>query len=209
MNSRKDDIIKEYLKLAKRANKRLYKLEKLSNEDNFKIVKNWAYARAQHDINIWNKGNKRFKTTGLYDLNINKLSAMRNDVIYFLNSKTSTKTGIIKAYKEKTDTFNKKYGLNWTWEEMANFFENDGLRDKFEKNGFASSTTLDIIATVRKNPQQIKLIIDEFNKNHKFSKDIEDEVKKLKENDGKIDKKNLKHIVDFLSENKLEIEDLL
>lgn len=208
-NNKKDQLVKEYLKLAKRANKRLYSLEKLSKEDNFNIITRWAYARAQHDINIWNKGHKRFKITGISELNSNTISAMRNDVYNFLNAKTSTKKGILKYYKDKTDTFNKKYNLNWDWKDMTSFFENGGLYEKFEKAGFASSTALDIIATVRNNPDQIKKVIDEFNKKHQYNNDVSKEVEKLKNNDGKIDKKNLKNIVNFLSDNGLEIEDLI
>ena len=209
MTNKKEQLIKEYLKLAKRANKRLYNLEKLSKEDNFNIVTKWAYSRAQHDINIWNKGHKRFKTTGISELNSNTISAMRNDIYNFLNSKTSTKKGILKYYKDKTDTFNKKYNLNWNWQDMASFFENGGLHEKFEKDGFASSTAIDILATVRNNPEQIKKVINEFNKKHQYNNEVSDEVKKLKNNDGKIDKKNLKNIVNFLSDNGLEINDLL
>lgn len=209
MKNNREQLIKEYVKIAKRANKRLYNLEKLSNEKNFEIVKDWSYKRALHDINTWNKGHKRFKTSNLDNINLNTLSAMRNDVYNFLNSKSSTKSGIVKLYKEKTETFNKKYNLNWSWKDTANFFENGGLKEKFDKMDFASSTTLDIIAVIRKNPEQMKKVIDEFNKKHKYNKNVEKEVSMLKDNNGIIDKKNFKYIINLLTENDLKVEDLL
>ena len=212
----KEQLIKEYVKLAKRANKRLYRLEKLSKEKSFEIVTKWAYARALHDIKVWG-GNKRFKTSISKDINVKRLSAMRNDVYNFLNSKSSTKKDIVKLYIEKTDTFNKKYNTNWTWQEMASYFESGGAKEKLEEK-FASSTALDIIGVFRNNPDQIKKVIDTFNKKHKYDKDVENEVSKLENNEiienGKktgtkiIDKKNLKTLSNLLNSNDLEWNDL-
>lgn len=211
----KEQLIKEYVKLAKRANKRLYNLEKLSKEKNFEIVTKWAYARALHDIKTWD-GERRFKTSIPKDINVKRLSAMRNDVYNFLNSKSSTKKDIVKLYIEKTNTFNKKYNTNWTWQEMASYFESGGAKEKLEEK-FASSTSLDIIGVFRNNPDQIKKVIDTFNKKHKYDKDVENEVNKLKsneiiENDEKtgtkiVDKKNLKTLSNLLKDNKLEWDD--
>lgn len=211
----KEQLIKEYVKLAKRANKRLYKLEKLSKEKNFEIVTKWAYARALRDIKTWG-GDRRFKTSISKDINVKRLSAMRNDVYNFLNSKSSTKRDIVKLYIEKTDTFNKKYNTNWNWQEMASYFESGGAKEKLEDK-FASSTALDIIGVFRNNPDHIKKVIDIFNKKHKYDKDVENEVSKLKnneiiENDKKtgtkiIDKKNLETLSNLLKVNKLEWDD--
>lgn len=211
----KEQLIKEYIKLAKRANKRLYNLEKLSKEKNFEVVTKWSYARAMHDIKTWG-GNKRFKTSIPEDINIKRLSAMRNDVYNFLNSKSSTKSDIIKLYIEKTNTFNKNYHTNWTWQEMASYFESGGAKEKIEEK-FSSSTALDIIGVFRSNPEQIKKVIDTFNEKHKYDKDVEEEVSKLINNEiiennkktgiNIIDKKNLKTLSSMLKDNKLEWDD--
>lgn len=213
----KEELIKEYVKLAKRANKRLYNLEKLSKEKNFEIVTKWAYARALHDIKIWG-GKKRFKTSISKDINAKRLSAMRNDVYNFLNSKSSTKKDIVKLYIEKTNTFNKKYNTNWTWQEMASYFESGGAKEKLEEK-FSSSTAIDIIGVFKSNPEQIKQVIDTFNKRHKYDKNVENEINKLKNNEivenGKktgtkiIDIKNLKTLSDLLNGNGLKLDDLL
>lgn len=210
----KQDLLDEYIRLAKKANRRLKSLERLSADENFKSVLNWSYRRAIHDIKTWG-GNKRFivSDSKLSKLSTQTLSAMRNDVYFFLNSKTSTKRDIIKNYKEKTATFNKKYGLNWSWKDMANYFENDGLRDKLEQVGFSSKTSLMLIGVFRKNPEEIEKIIKDFNNNHKVSKEIEKEVEKLrgnKENGALIfDEKNIPKLSKLFSENKLSIEDFL
>ena len=206
----KEQLIKEYVKLAKRANKRLYNLEKLSKEKNFEVVTNWSYARAMHDIKTWG-GIKRFKTLIPENINIQTLSAMRNDVYNFLNSKSSTKKDIIKLYKDKTETFNKKYNLNWNWKDMASFFESGGLKEKMEQAGFASSSAIEIVGVFQNNPEQIKKVIDEYNKNHKYSQSVKDEVNKLvgnNKNGGKIvDVKNLNKLSKLLDDNLLEWDD--
>ena len=207
--SKKDDLLDEYIKLARKANRRLKSLENLSTDKNFKSVLNWSYRRAIHDIKTWG-GNKRFivSSSKLENLSVQTLSAMRNDVYFFLNSKTSTKRDIIKNYKEKTETFNKKYGLDWSWQDMTNYFENDGLRDKLEQMGFSSKTALSLVGVFRKNPKEVNKIINDFNSRHKVSKEIEKEVKKLKGNDELIfDEKNIPKLAELFAENKLTIED--
>ena len=212
--SKKDDLLDEYIKLAKRANRRLKSLERLSKDENFKSVLDWSYRRAVHDIKTWG-GNTRFNVnySKLQNLSTQTISAMRNDVYFFLNSKTSTKRDIINNYKEKTETFNKKYGLDWSWQDMANYFENDGLRDKLEQMGFSSKTALSLVGVFRKNPKEVEKIINDFNRRHKVSKEIEKEVEKLhgnKENDALVfDEKNIPKLAKLFAENKLSIEDFL
>lgn len=216
--SKKDNILDEYLRLSKKANKRLYSLEKLSKEDYFKSVTEWAYRRAMKDIKLWG-GNNRFpiNTRSLNKLTTQTLSAMRNDVYNFLNSKTSTKRDIIHNYVNKTKKFNKLYHTNWNWVDMANYFENDGLRDKLEQNNFASKTSLQLVGVFRKNPDEIEEIIEKYNKTHKIDKDMEKEISKLKGNkikDGDnealiFDEKNIPKLAKLFAENKLTIEDFL
>lgn len=217
--NKKDDILDEYLRLSKKANRRLYSLEKLSNEDYFKPVTDWAYRKAMKDIRSWG-GNNRFPVNKkmLNNLATQTISAMRNDVYNFLNSKTSTKRDIIHNYVKKTDTFNKLYKTNWNWVDMANYFENDGLRDKLEQNNFASKTSLQLVGVFRKNPKEVEQIIKDYNKKHKIDKKMEEEIEKLKGNkikenkdDGALifDEKNIPKLAKLFKKNKLTIEDFL
>lgn len=75
------------------------------------------------DIERWG-GSKRFYTKA--PENLNQLKAKINDIQAFLGSVTSTKTGIVEVYKQRADTFNKKYGMNWSWQDMAKFFDQFG-----------------------------------------------------------------------------------
>lgn len=210
--SEKSDLIKEYKKLAKRANARLLALEKLSKQKHFGSVLNWSYRRAQFDIKQQG-GAKRFKTSVKEDINIKTLSAMRNDIYNFLNSPSSTKTGIIKNYKEKTDTFNKKFGTDWNWEEMSDYFEKGG-KEIFEEK-FSSSTALDVLGVFRKNKTEIKKVVDDFNRKNKITdKDLTTLIDNLKdnvdENGNKIlDWKMKKAIEDLLSDKEFSIEKFL
>ena len=52
---------KEWQKLAWRANKRLYRLEKYAERPEYKDILKVSYARAQRDIKAWRgEGKKRF-----------------------------------------------------------------------------------------------------------------------------------------------------
>ena len=160
----KDNLISEYIKLAKRANKRLYNLEKLSKEKGFENVTKWSYRNALYNIKQ-RDGNKRFKININKDINIKTLSAMRNEVYNFLNAPTSTKKGIVKLYKEKTETFNKKYNTSWNWQDMANYFEKGG-KELFEEK-FSSNTALNVLGVFQKNKEDVKKIVDDFNNKNK------------------------------------------
>lgn len=208
----KNKLIKDYVKLAKRANKRLYNLEKLSKESGFENVTKWAYRNALY--NIKQRGdNKRFNININEDINIKTLSAMRNEVYNFLNAPTSTKKGIVKLYKEKTDTFNKKYNTNWKWQDMANYFEKGG-KELFEEK-FSSSTALNVLGVFQKNKDEVKKIIDDFNNKNK-NQDVllDDFIKKLKNNKDEngnkiIDWKLKESVKDLLLDKEFKIEEFL
>lgn len=211
----KDKLISEYIKLAKRANKRLYNLEKLSKESGFENVTKWGYRNALYDIQQ-RGGDRRYKLKIDKNINTKTLSAMRNEVYKFLNYPTSTKRGIVTLYKEKTEKFNKDYGTNWKWQDMANYFESGG-KELFEEK-FSSSTSLKVLGVFQKNKKDIKKIkekIDEFNNdNKKTDKLLDTFIKNMKGNTDKegnkiIDWKLKESIKDLLLDKELKIEEFL
>ena len=154
-----------YTRLAKAADQRLVRIEQLagSNPD-FKHARNFAYARAMDDLEIFG-GGKRFNTAPVKDelgnvdrrLFKEKIMAMR----YFLESPTSTKGGIIQTYQRRADTLNETYGTNFSWKDLAEYF-GKGKADKLNKEGYGSATALYAIGHVR---SMASILVKDINQN--------------------------------------------
>lgn len=145
-----------YRRLSKTADQRLVRLEKLTSEEGFKTATQWAYARAEKDIEKWSgdgKGKPRFNRN--MPTNETQLKAKINDIRTFLQAPSSTKQGITDVYKKKADTVNKKYGTNFTWEDLAKFYLK-GMNKKLEKEG-GSDTILRAIGIIQsaKHPEEL------------------------------------------------------
>lgn len=140
-------------RLAKMADTRLRRLEKLSKESGFENVTRYAYANAMHDIKSLYGGGKTFqrraKKTKAGAYNEKQIQAQISAVKRFLESPTSTKGGIKKVYKGRADTINSRYGTNFTWEDMGKFFES-GLAEKLDTK-YASKTNMKAIGIIQRN----------------------------------------------------------
>ena len=168
-----------YRRLAKTADQRLVRLEKLKNEPGFESVDKFAYARAMRDIEVYG-GGKRFNTKppeapSLFNEKI-------ADMLRFLQSPTSTKGGIIEVYQKRADTLNEKYkasGLNVTWQDIANLHDSGLLTAA--KMAMGSDTTWIAIGQVENNAKKIKEVLKEGQKNEKTGKEIQ-----IRRKDGKL-----------------------
>lgn len=179
----REELIKEYKKLTARADKRLQRLEKYAEEENFSTATKWAYARAMRDIKQWSgESGTRFGTKP--PENIQQLQAKINDVKEFLENQTSTKTGIIKVYKQKADTINKEYGTNFTWDDLAGFYTS-GTAEKLNRE-FGSKTALKAVAKIQKEGKDIINAIEENRNAHIRVNDpiLENAVNKILNIDG-------------------------
>lgn len=179
------ELLKEYRKLAKRADQRLVRLERYSEEENFQTATKWAYARAMRDIKQWS-GEEATRFNTKPPENMQQLQAKINDIKQFLESKTSTKVGIIKVYKQKADTVNKEYGTDFTWDDLADFYTS-GIAEKLNKI-FGSKTVLKAVAVIQKSKKEIVDAIKENKEKHLRVKDpiVENTVNKIL-NDQNID----------------------
>lgn len=149
--------LKQYKKLAKKADRRMRELERFSRYDEFKSILDYSYKNAVRDINTWTPpGGKKKKPR--WDRNIpadtRSLKAKIKDIEKFLSKPTSTITGIKKIYIKRTETINKKFGTNFTWQELAKFFEEGGLADK-TFNKYGSKTTLTSIGKIQASADNI------------------------------------------------------
>lgn len=147
-----------YNRLAKVADQRLTRLEKLATQEGFKTADKWAYQSAMIDLETWNYGRtgdkmrfNRNKPEDPTQLKM-KIADMRN----FIDAPTSTKQGIVSSYKNRVDTFNRGnpdnlkggYGTSFTWESLATYY-NRGIADKLSKQ-YGSKTALKAIGKIQK-----------------------------------------------------------
>lgn len=148
----REEIEKEYRRLAKKADNRLRALESYQYDKNFAPATHWAYAAAQRDIRSWG-GSRRFNTS-VSDLSDNQLQAKIADINKFLESKTSTKTGIRSVYMDRVNTLNSRMGTNYTWQEFAQMIKSDTYQ-KLESI-YGSKTAMTVISKAKKKKQIAK-----------------------------------------------------
>lgn len=136
-NKSYDDLVKEYRKLAKRADQRLVRLEGQRHHKKYKNILEFSYKTAIKDIRSWSgKKAKRFNTEP--PKQAEDLIAKIADIKKFLNSPTSRVSWLNRTTSSLNKTFfgnDKKQYL--TWEEYANFFDKndaDNTDSRFEYN---------------------------------------------------------------------------
>lgn len=165
-----NELIKIYRTLAKSADQRLVRLEAYQHDKNFKTATKWAYARAMHDIMQWSGSEAtRFNTAPPKD-KIDLISKIQ-DIKHFLESPTSTKQGIISVYKKRADTINKNNGTNFSWQDLAQYFDSS-LNEKLDEK-YGSKTAMIVFNTIKKNKDDVIKDIEE--KKNKHQK-VEDEM---------------------------------
>ena len=158
------ELEKVYHRLAKSADQRLVRLEKAAEEENYGHATEWAYARAMRDIKSWSGDEaKRFNTAP--PKTKAQLLAKIEDIKTFLESPTSTKKGIKETLQKRADTLNKKYGTNFSWDDVGTFFESK-LHDKIDFN-MSSSTKLKAIGRIMENGDDIQKELEKKKKQHK------------------------------------------
>lgn len=140
----------EYRQKAKKADQRLVRLEALSHEKHFEGVLEFAYKGAIRDIKSWG-GDRRFNTAP--PVKLTELQAKIADIDKFIRpGNTSTKSGIVKIYKKRADTINKRYakeyGVEFTWEDIANYYEDK--KSQRESIKLASKTEIRALAVLKR-----------------------------------------------------------
>ena len=127
-------IQEQYRVLAERANKRLQRIEKYSQRDEYKELTKAAYNRAVYDIeSLRGEGKKRFAREMPVDEN--EAKAALNSINKFLRSDTSTlKPGIgtsgssVERYEAMAQKFNAKYtegvegSERLSWKEITTWY---------------------------------------------------------------------------------------
>lgn len=167
---REDETDEQYYKaLAKQADQRLVRLEKLSTSDEFSGVLDFAYRKAMYDIQSLSgdpnatRFNRVLRKTQEGTVDKRVLHARINAIKRFLESASSTKQGIQKVYQERVNTLNKRLNTNYTWQQMAKYYENEKAQKLVDK--YDSKTVLKTFAA-------IKTIVTPEEINKSLSKDV-------------------------------------
>ena len=138
-----------YHRIAKVADQRLVRLEKLEGQQGYGNATQWAYKRAMSDIATWSgEGSSRFNTKAPTDTR--SLKAKINDIKTFLGSESSTKSGITSVYQNRVQTINKKYGTNYQIDDMQQIFSSS-LWKKLEAKNYSSDQILMAIGYIKDN----------------------------------------------------------
>lgn len=157
-------LMSEYRTLAKRADERLRKLEiGAKNEQKYANVLKYAYSNAMDDIRRFSGADaKRFNVKPPNDTQ--RLQAKINAMRRFLESPTSTTTGIKRIYEKRVNTINEKYGTNFTWEGLKEYFDSE-LSKKLDKK-YDSGSSLINIGNIQKHEEEIKTALQEHKPIH-------------------------------------------
>lgn len=155
---------KEYVKLAKRADQRLVRLER-----RFKTapeLEGMAYKRAVFDI---------FKLTGIGGLprfnraipkDLKHLRRALKNVERFLGAVTSTWKGYQrKDLQKRVNTLNQKYNTNYTSEDLQRLGAS-GLIDQ-AKNKAGSETGLKALGFIYRKRDEFKKLVEKAKKQHR------------------------------------------
>lgn len=166
-------LVKEYNRLAKKADVSLRATESYQHDPNFGIMMKWSYAKAQQDIKRFG-GNNRFQTAPPKSTQM--LKAKINAIQDYLDSPTRTKTSVRKMFMEKASSINAEYGTNLKWSEVGAFFESEAWH-KIESM-YGSKTAMRVIGQLKKKGVDIvKEITDAAGKHIKaMDGDISDLV---------------------------------
>lgn len=176
-----EELVKEYRKLAKRADQRLVRLEALSRQEKYENVLKYAYRVAEKNIERYGKVKNRPRFNTKPPKNSNTLQAKINNIKHFLESVSSTKKGIKLTYEKRAETLNKKMGLEgddkFTWQQLADFFQTKSY-EKLESS-FGSKTVFDTIGKIKKNLPDIAKAIKENKKIKVGDWKVNDKINKM------------------------------
>lgn len=155
----REELLKVYRTAAKAADQRLVRLERLTQEENFKVADKWAYARAQRDIKDWS-GEDATRFNVAPPGSNQGLSAKIEDIRSFLKAETSTKSGIKQTFVEKAKTINKEYGTSFKWDQVGKFFTSESWKQIAERYG--SKTALKAIGKAKRfNKEKLEKAVNE------------------------------------------------
>ena len=183
LTPKKFSAVQTYIKLAKRADQRLVRLERYKQREGYKNIDKYAYAKAMRDIRDAFGSNVNRFNQSLRGKSISQIEAYTKRVETFLNSQSSTlgkglgSAGIKSIENRKENTFNDN---NWgiSWEDALALFESGAIK-KYEKY-FDSGTIVKLFAKQKKSKKDFdQMLSDITNQNRKTRRNPEEFVKQI------------------------------
>lgn len=165
----RNELEKEYKRLAKQADQRLVRLEQYAKQTKFKGVLEFAYKVAMRDIKAWG-GSKAKRFNIKAPENTNQLKAKIADIKKFLSADSSTlratKTnkGVLSIYERRAKTLNEKYGTNFSWQDLAKFFDSS-INEKLDAQ-MSSDAKMEAIAVIQHNKEAVRKAIKASGEKH-------------------------------------------
>lgn len=179
----KEDLIKEYKKLAKYADEKMRRLEDLSKQEGYQVATQWAYKKAEKDIAALFGDSDKLRWDKRLSKDDSRISieAKINAVKGFLNAPTSSKRGIDTVFKARAKTLNDKYGTNFKWKDLAAFFTS-GQYEKLSAKFGSEDVFMKMGKYYTKKEKQIVQSIKKAGKKHVTSNDILKEINRRMNN---------------------------
>lgn len=159
---------REYHDLARSANNRMTRLEKLAKNPEYAAVLGYAYKDAAYDLKHIFGGASRFpqdiSRMSANDTNIRKMKQYIRSIKNFLEAPSSTKKGVDKVYRHRASTINRKYKTNFTVNDMHVFFDTTVWKKLNAR--YSSESALKVVDTVQKNYKEILAEAEEARQNN-------------------------------------------
>lgn len=181
-----NELMKEYRRLAKRADQRLVRIEqRAAKGDKYASMINFAYKKAQVDIRKWS-GSEATRFNVKPPTSTVSLKAKIRDIKTFLEAPSSTVLptkdniiydlegkvaggGIKMTFDKRANTLNQKFGEYldnpFTWQNVGDFFES-ALWKKMDAKFKDSGTTLKAIGMIQKSKKQVAAEINAGKPSH-------------------------------------------
>lgn len=160
-----EELVKQYAKEAKAADRRMRSIEAASYDPKFKGIKSYAYAKAQEDIEhrfgeVKPGQRARFDKKTIKNMSDSEIRDALADVRDFMQKPSSSPAALKQVYIQRVKTINAKYGTNFTWQEFADFTSDE--RFKSVMGGYGSDT---FFTKVGQQMKEAKKVTNAMNKN--------------------------------------------
>lgn len=155
-NLSRKDLEYVYRSLAKRADQRLVRLEKMPGSDAI----SGAYATAARAIEHYTGTTDKPRFNRGMPKEDALLRMKIRDIKQFLSMPTSTTGGVRSIANKRTKTMNAKYGVNLTNRQWAQVWES-GLGDKL-MNKFGSKTAFRMLAKVKIGKKTLSSLVKQI-----------------------------------------------
>lgn len=160
-----EELIKQYAKEAKAADRRLRSIEAASYNPKFEGIKKYAYAKAVRDIeerfgSVKPGERARFDKKTIKNKSEDDIRKALADVRDFMQKPSSSPAALKQVYIQRVQTINAHYGTNFKWQEFADFVSDE--RFKTLVSGYGSDT---FFTKVGQQMKPARKVVNEMNKN--------------------------------------------